>query len=62
LLRDVVPWGTDEQQFCSPGFDLPVRRRTRTPNGDYPAYQTSADDLDVLAPESMADTLGRWRT
>ena len=34
---DFSPYGYDERQFCSPGFDLPVGRLTRTPNGEYPA-------------------------
>jgi aminopeptidase-like protein len=56
-LRDFVPWGTDERQFCSPGFDLPVGTLTRTPNGSYPGYHTSRDDLDLITPDALADTL-----
>jgi aminopeptidase-like protein len=56
-LRDFVPWGTDERQFGSPGFDLPVGTLTRTPNGQYAGYHTSADNLDLITPESLADTL-----
>jgi aminopeptidase-like protein len=56
-VRDFVPWGTDERQFCSPGFDLPVGALTRTPNGEYDGYHTSRDDLDLITPEALADTL-----
>jgi aminopeptidase-like protein len=56
-ILDFVPWGTDERQFCSPGFDLPVGALTRTPNGMYAGYHTSADDLDLITPEALADTL-----
>jgi aminopeptidase-like protein len=56
-LRDFVPWGTDERQFCSPGFDLPVGTLTRTPNGVYDAYHTSRDNLELLTPDALADTL-----
>ncbi len=29
----------------------------RTPNGAYPQYHTSADDLSLVRPESMAESL-----
>jgi aminopeptidase-like protein len=57
IVRDFVPWGTDERQFCSPGFNLPVGTLTRTPNGLYEAYHTSADDLSVISAARLADTL-----
>jgi aminopeptidase-like protein len=52
-LLDFSPDGYDERQYCSPGFDLPVGRLTRTPNGRYPEYHTSADDLDFVHPEAL---------
>ncbi|HLY51582.1 MAG TPA: DUF4910 domain-containing protein, partial [Steroidobacteraceae bacterium] len=45
---DFSPYGYDERQLCSPGFDLPVGRLTRTPNGEYPEYHSSADDFALL--------------
>jgi aminopeptidase-like protein len=56
-VEDFSPYGYDERQFCSPGFDLPVGSLTRTPHARYPEYHTSADDLDFVSPEAMADTL-----
>jgi aminopeptidase-like protein len=55
-IRDFSPWGYDERQFCSPGFDLPVGRLSRTPHGEYPEYHTSADDLSFVRAESLADS------
>lgn len=57
-VRDFSPYGYDERQFCSPGFNLPVGRLSRTPHGEYPEYHTSADDLDLVRPEQLADSLG----
>ena len=54
---DFSPYGYDERQFCSPGFDLPVGRLGRTPHGEYSEYHTSADDLAFVAPEQMGDAL-----
>lgn len=56
-VRDFMPYGYDERQYGSPGFDLPVGCLMRTPWGEYPQYHTSADDLDFLRSEGLADTL-----
>lgn len=51
------PYGYDERQFCSPGFNLPVGRLTRSTNGGYPQYHSSADDLALIRPERLAESL-----
>ncbi len=55
-LVDFSPYGYDERQFCSPGFDLPVGRFGRSQHGDYPEYHTSADNLDFVTPEALAES------
>ena len=57
LVEDFAPWGGDERQFCSPGFDLPIGALTRTPHGLYPEYHSSADDLDLIGAESLGDSV-----
>jgi aminopeptidase-like protein len=56
-VRPFSPDGYDERQYCSPGFDLPVGRLTRTPNGEYPEYHTSADNLSLIAPERLEESV-----
>jgi aminopeptidase-like protein len=53
------PWGGDERQFCSPGFDLPVGALSRTPADKFPGYHSSADDLSFVRPEFLADSFQR---
>jgi aminopeptidase-like protein len=54
---DFFPYGYDERQYCSPGFNLPVGCLMRTPNGKFPEYHTSADNLDFVQPAQLRDSL-----
>ena len=56
-IIDFFPYGYDERQYCSPGFDLPVGCLMRTPHGQFPEYHTSADNLEFVQPEDLADSL-----
>lgn len=60
-LRDFVPYGYDERQYCSPGFDLPVGCLSRTPHGEFPEYHTSADNCQFVRPEQLAESLELYR-
>jgi aminopeptidase-like protein len=56
-IIDFSPWGYDERQYCSPGFDLPVGCFMRTPHGRFSEYHTSADNPDFVHPSALADSL-----
>ncbi|MDG1873875.1 MAG: DUF4910 domain-containing protein [Mariniblastus sp.] len=56
-MRPFSPFGYDERQFCSPGINLPMGCFMRTPNGEFPEYHTSADNLEFVSPEALADSL-----
>jgi aminopeptidase-like protein len=60
-ITPFVPYGYDERQYCSPGYDLPVGCLMRTPNGEYPEYHSSADNLSLLRPESLTHSLAVLR-
>lgn len=53
-IIDFFPYGYDERQYCSPGFNLPVGCFMRTPHGQYPEYHSSADNLDLIRSESLS--------
>ena len=59
-VEDFTPFGYDERQYCSPGFDLAVGSLTRTPWGRYPEYHTSDDDLELIRPEHLGESLRRY--
>jgi|CXWK01.1.fsa_nt_gi aminopeptidase-like protein len=53
-IQDFSPYGYDERQYCSPGFNLPVGLFQRSQYGAFPEYHTSADSLDFIRPEHLA--------
>lgn len=52
-ILDFSPYGYDERQYCSPGFDLPVGLFQRSQFGAIPQYHTSADNLEFIRPEHL---------
>ena len=57
-IVEFSPYGYDERQYCSPGFDLPVGCLMRSHHGEFAQYHTSADDLDFVDAASLAESLG----
>jgi len=56
-ILEFSPYGYDERQYCSPGFNLPVGCLMRSVWGTFPEYHTSADNLDFIKPHQLADSL-----
>lgn len=60
-VLDFSPFGYDERQYCSPGFNLAVGSLTRTPHGRFAEYHTSADNLDFVQAAALADSLTAYQ-
>jgi aminopeptidase-like protein len=57
---DFFPTGSDERQFCSPGFNLPVGALVRTFAPEFSEYHTSADNTEFVKAEYLGDTLSKY--
>jgi len=61
-IFDFSPYGYDERQYCSPGFNLCVGRLSRSPHGAFPEYHTSADNLSFVHPNSLSESYSACET
>jgi len=59
-VLDFSPFGYDERQYCSPGFNLPVGSLTRTPHGRFAEYHTSGDNLTFVTPAALGESLATY--
>jgi aminopeptidase-like protein len=57
-VLEFSPYGYDERQYCSPGFNLPVGCLMRSVWGTFPEYHTSADNMNFIQPQQLAESLG----
>lgn len=56
-IKDFFPYGYDERQYCSPGFNLPIGCLSRSTHGCYPEYHTSADNFDIIGANYLTESL-----
>lgn len=56
-LIDFFPYGYDERQYCSPGFNLAVGSLSRSTHGKFPQYHSSGDDLSFVTGAQIAESL-----
>jgi aminopeptidase-like protein len=56
-LIEFFPYGYDERQYCSPGFNLAVGSLSRSTHGKFPQYHSSADDLSFVSGKHIAESL-----
>jgi len=55
-VLEFSPYGYDERQYCSPGFNLAVGCLMRSVWGSFPEYHTSADNLEFIRPQQLAES------
>lgn len=60
-LMEFWPSGSDERQYSSPGYNIPVGSLMRTCYTHFPQYHTSADNLDFVTAEHLADSLKKYQ-
>jgi aminopeptidase-like protein len=56
-----VPDGSDERQYSSPGFRIPVASITKDKYYEYPQYHTSLDNLDFVNGSQIKESLDLYR-
>lgn len=55
-IVDFSPYGYDERQYCSPGFNLPVGLFQRSMFGAFYQYHNSADNLDFISADHLTES------
>jgi len=61
LRYPFVPEGSDERQYSSPAFRIPVASITKDKYYEYNEYHTSRDNLDFVSGSQIAESLSVYR-
>lgn len=59
-IEDFFPNGSDERQYCSPGFNLPVGSLMRTRYLKYKEYHTSDDNKSFISFDAMEKSVEKY--
>lgn len=57
IIHDFFPTGSDERQYCSPGFNLPVGSITKSMYGKYKEYHTSLDNKQFVSMNGLVESV-----
>jgi len=56
-ILEFFPSGSDERQYCSPGYNLPVASLIRGLYAEFPEYHTSLDNKDLISFEALSQSI-----
>lgn len=59
-IIDFAVGGSDERQYCSPGFNMPVGSLMRTMYQRYDEYHTSLDNKEFISFEALEESIAMY--